>query len=160
MPRGENLKRGSPAGDAGRKAGASLGGKAHSREHMARIGKAGWKKLIAKHGIAGAAQHLIRYRLDHPSSLERTVMDALDGMGVEYVREKWIALEPLVIVDFLIGDTVIEVDGGCHNGRLKDARWQARRESIIAANGLRLVRLDEAAVNNGLRKRLEKELGL
>lgn len=75
MPRGGNLRKGQPNGDAGRKAGCSLGGKAHSPEHMSEIGRAGWNRLVATRGLEGAVDVLVKWRLAHPSHLEQRVMD-------------------------------------------------------------------------------------
>lgn len=128
-PRGWNLRKGQPDGDKGRQVGASLG----------------WKALVAKKGIEKAASYLINYRLDNPSGPEQIAISALEHLGLKYKREHVVSYHPLVIVDFLIGDVALEIDGGVHHhgieSKSKNGEWQKERERLILSRGLRLLRV-------------------
>lgn len=129
----------------------------------ARRGHLSFDRLVARKGRAGALEHLANYRREHPTSLERRVMEWLDAHGVAYKREVSCAG---VWVDFLLDDgtSVLMVDGRMwHTMDDLHRRDYAGRDAIqdmaLEANGYRVLRLTESDINSGAAfERLEREL--
>jgi len=124
-----------------------------SREDMARGGRHTFQLMVRRYGRAHALDHLAKYRREHPSDIERRVMDWLDQHSIAYQREVNVAG---VWVDFLIDDgtTVIECDGKIwhENDPLHGEDREGRdtlHEMALTANGYRLIRLSETAIRDG-----------
>ena len=98
MPRGQNLTR-----EHQQNAQA-----ARSSQSLSEAGKAGYRALVKKGKSHIAGQKAAEWRLDHPSCLEKVVIDWLDDLGINYEREKQIGK---FYADFVIDMLAIEVNG-------------------------------------------------
>ena len=68
-------------------------------------GKKGWQATVARYGQLFAGQVLAKWRRDHPSQLERTVIAWLDDFQVTYQREVQIGDDRSVaFADFVLVD--------------------------------------------------------
>ena len=124
-----------------------------SREALARGGRRTFQLMVSRYGRAHALDHLANYRREHPSDIERRVMDWLDQHSIAYQREANVAG---VYVDFLLDDstTVLECDGAIwHANDPLHGEDRASRDTLhemaLTANGYRLIRLPEAAILDG-----------
>lgn len=123
--------------------------------HLRQIAPKGWEATKARYGEKAAVKHVQSYRLAHPSSLERRVMQVLDELQVTYEREAWWETEDgkVFLLDFRLSTgLIIEVDGAWAHQH-HQARDAAKVAALRAA-GERLLVLSEVEVKNGLRKQL------
>jgi len=118
--------------------------------HCTRIAPLGWKATKARYGADVAVAIQQRYRLEHPSDLERIVRQALDDLGIAYERERWIVDGSRNwLVDFALPEgKLIEVNGTfshSHHGE----RDQPKLASLTGM-GFAVLVLTESEIHNGL----------
>lgn len=112
---------------------------------MSALGKLGAAATIRKFGRDFLIERCRVWRLEHPSSHEKDVINILNKAGILFEREKMIEGMP---VDFLLRDTniVIEVNGAVHYEPLfaDDARKERDANKIerLQQAGYRVIVLD------------------
>lgn len=116
------------------------------RSSLQESGRRGYQALVKSKGKDYAVQFLTKWRLEHPSNLEKIVAGWLDETGICYQREVEIGGWH---VDFLIGDSqVIECDGelwhtnNSVHGEDREGR-DADKDTWLRQHGYRLLRLPE-----------------
>ena len=97
----------------------------------------------------------IRAQGGRVSSLEVAVAAHLDSLGVTY---EWQVRVGRFLVDFQIGDLVVEADGVYWHAQPKVVARDKRKDGVIAAKGLRLIRLPECEIKAGDFSRLDAAL--
>src|SRR5881409_2992333 len=58
------------------------------RESLQRAGRLGFAMLAAKYGLQYATERVARWRREHPSSLERIVMQWLTELGEVFIHDR------------------------------------------------------------------------
>ena len=128
-----------------------------SHESCVANGKKGWQATVARYGRLFASQVLAKWRRDHPSQLERTVIAWLDDFQVTYQREvqigddRSVAFADFVLVDL---DLIIEVDGERWHTRdplhgEDRPRRDAQKARLFRRYGYKVLRLSEKAIRSG-----------
>jgi len=83
--------------------------------HTSTAGKKGYAATVAKYGEKFSVDFVRKYRLENPSPLEWQVMQQLLQADVPHEREVLVEYgKHAYLVDFIIGNLAIEVNGGVH----------------------------------------------
>lgn len=122
------------------------------RHFEAKPSEANRKRYCSRECVGSAS---IRMQGGRSSSLEESVAAHLDSLGVAYERQ---ARVRRFLVDFRIGDLIVEADGVYWHSRPKVIERDARKNAAIEAEGMRLVRLTEAQIRAGDFQSLEVAL--
>ena len=97
----------------------------------------------------------IRAQGGRVSSLEVAVAAHLDALGVAY---EWQVRVGRFLADFRVGDLIVEADGIYWHTQPEVVARDKRKDGVIAAKGLRLVRLPECEIKAGDFSRLDAAL--
>lgn len=120
--------------------------------HLVAIAPLGWNATKAKYGDKVSVKHTQKYRLKHPSSLEKKVMRQLSYHGVLYERECWYDAPDgsVFLIDFVIhtGGVLyaIEVNGDWSHSY--HAIRDAKKVAFLTGSGYTVIVLDEKTVND------------
>lgn len=120
--------------------------------HCRAIGCKGYAVTVQRWGRDFALKHVQAYQLNHPSTAEQLVMGWLDDLAIPYERQCiWSAMTEQgeqfhFILDFVIGDLAIEVNGPFHDPQhpLANERRITRDQMLAAVWDGTLVVLDTA----------------
>lgn len=87
------------------------------------------------------AEKFRRENVKHKTEAEKMVEESLNGLGISFSFQKIVMIEDhFYIVDFLIGNTVLEVDGGYHSIEEQKA-YDTKRTQELMKKKYRVVRL-------------------
>ncbi len=116
----------------------------------------------AKYGVFVAVRHTRRWRLEHPSKLERIVATWLEMLGMDYEREYWFQTgnREVFLLDFMVsgGVLAIEVNGSYWHKKADDIQRDERKAEALRYAEIPLLTLTEAEILNG--QGLERLQGL
>jgi very-short-patch-repair endonuclease len=129
--------------------------RAADRTEMSRIGRLGYQATMSRYGREYVLERMASWRRRNPSCHEQAVAKALDKEGVEYERE--VVLDRYV-VDFVVGNTIIEVNGEVHDDPVvfgKSPEYEAKRLLDLESMGYRVLVIHWSdIVNFGYREAL------
>lgn len=111
------------------------------------------RKFYCSRACVGSAS--VRKQGGRQSSLEVAVAAHLDALGVRYQPQVRVHR---FLVDFRIGDLIVEADGIYWHSQPKVQERDARKNAAVAAAGYRMLRLTEAEILAGDFSRLDAAL--
>lgn len=111
------------------------------------------RKRYCSRSCVGAATS--RKQGGRRSSLEVAVAAHLDALGVTYQSQVRVHR---FLVDFRIGNLIVEADGAYWHGRPEVIARDARKDAAVFAGGDRMLRLTEAEITAGDFSRLDAAL--
>jgi len=125
------------------------------REICAKGGKTAYKMLVDKYGVEYAMDKAAEWRLEHPSNLERIIIDWLSG--IDYEREVKFNIDgKIYYVDFLIGSYIIEANGNFVHSMKRENDNQKYRN--LTLRGYTVIILPESDILSGEAKLLVERI--
>lgn len=122
----------------------SRASRAQSSETKAKAGKRGAAACIQKYGREFFFNKVVANLKAHPTTGEIFLASILTELGISY--EFNAPLEGKWIVDFLIGEDVIEFNGTMHASKFYDTAQHERKIAGLKASGRRVLEIDDAGL--------------